>query len=68
MAMVHVHKLQQLTSRLTSSNLGVGSGSSLPFSYPRKSEGLRFYRRWFVCLFVTTITWTDLDDIFWEGS
>ena len=46
--------------------------------YPRKSEGLWNHRRWFVCLsvrlfvclFVSTIlnkTWTDLDEIFWEG-
>ena len=26
------------------------------YCYPRESEGLCFYRRWFVCLFVTTIT------------
>jgi len=30
------------------------------FNYPRESEGLCFYQRWFVCLsvylFVTTIT------------
>jgi len=41
------------------------------YHHPRESEGLWNHRRTFVCLFVTMITnktWTNLDEIFWEGS
>ena len=46
------------------------------FFYPRESfrEGLWNHRRTFVCLSVCLLprllnkTWTDLDEIFWEGS